>query len=298
MCATLFAKAQEVFVRVSHGDFFLQNPRAPLLFEVVHVPTRGEVARIFMRVGRKAQGREWQKQGALVCFVLRPNDHNVFFDQERILRHVIMEAIIIDNLVEQATKLLYRRTGAAFVAQELKADPPGRLCPAMFARNFIEATLQRLAKEELLPAKGQNIVVLDRIEHPISKRDLDIKHAPISCLSHDFKGADEPKGAQVFLTPLADARLNLCAFQAAQSIAQEFIPAPRSLPVGRNQQIMRLEAHMAAHLAAFIQCPDALANTVDQDVSIMHRRKSLAGRCDLNPVIATLIATYAHIRLG
>jgi hypothetical protein len=50
-------------------------------------------------------------------------------------------------------------------------------------------------------------------------RDLDIEHAPAARLTDDLKSADEPEGAQVLLTPLADARLDLGAFQAAQSIA-------------------------------------------------------------------------------
>src|SRR5690606_37424005 len=104
-------------------------------------------------------------------------------------------------------------------AQELKADLPHGLRPTVFARDLIEAALKGLSKEEILPVQGQNIVVLDRIKHPIGKRDLDIEHAPVACLTDDFKGADEPEGAQVLPTPLADARLDLGAFQAAQSIA-------------------------------------------------------------------------------
>lgn len=130
-----------------------------------------------------------------------------------------MLAIIVDDFSKQAAKFLHRRAGTAFVAQELKADLPLALRPAMLARDLIEAALKGFAQEEILPVEGQNIVVLDRIEHPIGERDLDIEHAPVACLADDFKGTDKPEGAQVLLTPLADARLDLGAFQAAQGIA-------------------------------------------------------------------------------
>ncbi len=193
--AALLAKGEEVLVGVFDGDRLFKHPRAPFIFEVVHVPARGETARIFMRVGRKAQGRERQGQGALVGFLLRPDDHNFFFDHEGIIGHVIMLAIIVDDFSKQAAKLLHCRAGTAFVAQELKADLPHRLRPAMLARDLIEAALKGFAQEEVLPVERQNIVVLNRIEHPIGKRDLDIKHAPVACLSDDLKGADKPEGA-------------------------------------------------------------------------------------------------------
>lgn len=50
----LLAKGEEVLVRVFDCDALFDHPRAPFVFEVVHVPPWGEAAGIFMRVGRKA----------------------------------------------------------------------------------------------------------------------------------------------------------------------------------------------------------------------------------------------------
>ena len=55
---------------------------------------------------------------------------------------------------------------------------------------------------------------------------------------------------------------------------------------------------MAAHLSAFIERADALANAVDQNVPIMDGGEPLAGRGDLNPAFTALIAARAHVRFG
>ena len=69
------------------------------------------------------------------------------------------------------------------------------------------------------------------------------------------------------------------------------------LPIGGNKQIIGFKAHAALHLATFIEGSHALADAINQYVSVMDCGKASAGRGDGNPVLAALIAPCAHVWL-
>ena len=107
-----------------------------------------------------------------------------------------------------------------------------------------------------------------------------------------------PKTLKYSRPPLAQVGLDLGALQAAQRVAQELVAPARGLTVGGNQQIARLEAEAAVDGAPLVQSGDALRDAVDQHVAVVDGREAVSGRRDLDPVVAALVATRLHVRLG
>ena len=122
----------------------------------------------------------------------------------------------------------------------------------MLACNLIQPPFERLAQFEILAVQCQDVVVLNRIKHPVRQRDFNIKHSAIAGFLHNLGRVDQAEYLEVFLAALAQIGFNLCALQTAQGGLQELIAAPGGLPVRRHQQVIGLEA---SYMSLMTQVP-------------------------------------------
>ena len=134
----------------------------------------------------------------------------------------------------------------------------------MLARNFIKPPLQGLAKEEILPVQREHVLVFDSIEDPFGKLDLDIEHAAVAGFLHDFGRVDQTEYLEVFLAALPQVGFDLRALEPSQGVSQQLIAPTRGLPIGGNEQVMRLKPHLAMDLPPIIERGHALADAVNQ----------------------------------
>ena len=144
---------------------------------------RGELPRAYPG---SAKGGQWQGQGGLCGFYLRSHAHNTTVDRKGVVGHVIVLRLIGDDFTKQAAKLFHGGSLSRTYRAGVQDRPSiGFAFHSACGRSCKVAALKGLQRK--IPAvERENIVVLDRIEHPIRESDLTIKHASLARLLHDL----------------------------------------------------------------------------------------------------------------
>ena len=201
---------------------------------------------------------------------------------------VIGQVVGGDHVAQHLAEHPPRRGRAGFLQQRLDRDPPALLAAAMFARQLVDAPLQRLPEAEIIAGKRQHRFCQHRPVQPVAERHRHADHAAAAGAAHDLPAFDQAKAAGGLGGAGDDIGGDAGAGQPLEGLAQPAIGIAAGLAIGRHQQVMRLQLQRAADLAPGIQRRHQLADAEDQDVLVMDGGQPLdAGRhLHAHPVVA------------
>ena len=263
----------------------------PFLLEEIHIIARRYDPGVMVGFGinRRKQGRFRSGQGLHGLAVREPNVAPVKHD--RIVRDMVVHGVFSANVAYQPPKLLVARGGATFFPQQIKRNGPFILLAAMFARQLVHAPFQGLAQPEIVPVQRQHLMLGDGVVDPIGQVDAHFGHAPGIRMAHDIPAINQPKSARAFNAPGLDVGFNARPAQAFERGDQLLIAAPVDVPVGRNQQVMRLDVQRSTGWHAGLHFGDQLADAVDQNILVMNGRQAQGTRAPRR-----FLSRYVHTR--
>ena len=161
----------------------------------------------------------------------------------------------------------------------------------MLAGQFIDAALDRLAQAEIIAVKGQHLFVANGIEDPVRELDLAPQQAPVhAMLAPDRRGIDQAEAVDLLFVAADDIGPDPCAFQPVQRIHQRHVFPPAGAAIGKDQQLMRVDADPRRDDLAALELGHDLADAIDQDVLVIDRGQPLDAGGDLQPVVAVAVA--------
>ena len=112
-----------MFVRILHVDGLVVDPRPPLAFEHIDIPAWRKTPCLVVRV-ELFESQRLEGQGDDRLSRLGTEDDIVPLDAHHVIGHVVVRAIVLNNLAEQAAEFLRGRARPTLVAQELDAAFP------------------------------------------------------------------------------------------------------------------------------------------------------------------------------
>src|SRR6056297_178509 len=275
------------------------GPGAPFRLDHMHVPARGGSAGhvVDLRIERRNIGdlravfpdRAAAVGDELVLLVV---------DADLVIRHVVVLGVFLGDGQDQAAELTQGGARSTFLLQHRHGDTPFLLAATMFARQLVDAALQRFAQAEIFARQRQHLLRADRVEDPVAELDLDLLHAPVAGFAHDPGAFDQAEGLEDLLAPGGDVGRDARARQPLHRRLQEVVAAPGGHAVGRLEQIGGVKADHLLRFLALVHALDEAGDAVDQHVAVMHRGQPVDRWFDVDGDTLVLVAARPRVRFG
>ena len=144
--------------------------------------------------------------------------------------------------------------------------------------------------------EGQNILVFDCLNKPISHFQFDAQEPSGGVFLYDTRICDERDRTPFTYPMVMDVGFNLRELETGQGAAQRCVSLSSRVSVCCFEQIMCRNLHAAANFLPVILCRHELTEDINQNVSVKDVRAAFfSRRGDLHFHIALLILERGHV---